>query len=252
VSRKQADQTMRLLTAQMEAMGRNVATEVQELPNMPRSRHVRTLHGQLLDMEDKAQIPPSLKQLYERFARPNTSPAGTAGLLQTETTAPPTTAAADRRRADWGLRPGEVPYGPHGPGAEYPMRSASAPRISNRKDQEPPLMNMAMSGSCTLWRPKHKFPGQPTLQVLSKWGSVVVRSFGDPPAAGEEESSAGLSTSPIGPGYYKIPTTICSPNPYTNTPHLTRGGFSFSKPPHMVETSKFKTLAMGETGNYFM
>jgi len=71
----------------------------------------------------------------------------------------------------------------------------------------------------------------------------VVRSFGDPPAAGEEESSAGLSTSPIGPGYYKLPEYLCQANPYTSTPHLKRGGFSFGQPKHMVEASKFRTLA---------
>jgi hypothetical protein len=119
------------------------------------------------------------------------------------------------------------------------MRSASTPRASNRKDREPPLMNMANFGSCTLWRTT-TFPGQPTLQVPSHWGSVVTRSFGDPPTV---EDSLPLETSPIGPGYYKLPEYMCQANPYTSTPHLKRGGYSFGKPLHMQETSKFRTLA---------
>jgi hypothetical protein len=240
VSRKQANQTMRLLTAQMEAMGCKPPEKVAELPARPKSHHF-ALRGQLLDMEDKAQIPPHLKELYNRLMRPTTSPTVVVGLMNvTQTTAPPSpTPAVDRRRADWGLRPGEVPYGPHGPGAESPMRSASAPRISNRKDGEPPLMNMANFGSCTLWR-KETFKGQPTLQVPSQWGSVITRSFGDPPTI---EDSTSLDTSPIGPGYYKVPEYMCGANPYTNTPHLKRGGFSFGKPLHTVEASKFRKLA---------
>jgi hypothetical protein len=98
-------------------------------------------------------------------------------------------------------------------------------------------MNMQNSGSCTVFRVASP---QPTLQFNCKWGSVRVRSFGDPPlpAAGKT-----LDASPLGPGYYDLGTTICSPNPFTLTPHLRTGGYTFGKPGHVSGKSKFHMLS---------